>query len=418
MPSLKLTKDAVKALQAPDPSGKQVLYWDPEKRGLGVLCSGISKTKTWVVQANLNGKARRITIGPTNVDDPDQAWERARPILSDLYAGIDPKAERRRQAQASITVEQALEKYLTLPRLSEKTRAFYRSLAQKNLTPWLDRPLRGITGDDVESRFAAISKDVAQRKAAGKSKGGVNVTGAATANLSLHLFGSIWNHMAERDASLGRNPIAILRRQWHPLERRSRRLWDEDFPTFYKAVLALPNMTHRDLILFGMFTGLREQECAGLSWEEVDLRHRIIHIPASRMKNRKPFELPMSSFIYDLLVARRAIGWDGPFVFPGQGKSGVSQSFSFAMAQVKAASGLVLSPHDLRRSYISVAQNCEISAVALKLLVSHSVGNDVTSGYVVLSDADLRRAAQKVADRLMRLCGIAAPQAENVTRMG
>ena len=56
MPSVRLTKKAVKDLPAPSGTGKQVLYWDPEKRGLGVLCSGISKTKSWVVQANLNGQ--------------------------------------------------------------------------------------------------------------------------------------------------------------------------------------------------------------------------------------------------------------------------------------------------------------------------------------------------------------------------
>lgn len=382
-----------------------------------MLCSGISKTKSWVVQANLNGKAKRITIAPTNVLDPKAAWERAQPILADLYAGKDPKAERKRQAKASLTLAQALEKYLAQPRLSAKTVAFYRSLAKQNLTPWLDRPLRSVSRDDVEARFSAISKDVAQRKAAGKVKGGVNVTGAATANLSLHLFGSIWNHMAERDETLGRSPISILRKQWHPLERRSRRLWDEDFPTFYRAVNALPNVIHRDLILFGLFTGLREQECAGLTWEsEVDLRHKMIRLPASRMKNRRLHELPMSTFIYDLLVARRAVGYDGPFVFPGQGKSGASQSFSFAMMQVKAATGLNLSPHDLRRTFISVATNCEISAVALKRLVAHTTGDDVTDGYVVLSDADLRRAAQKVCDRLISLCGIQAPV--GVTKLG
>ena len=105
MPTTKLTKIAVDQLKAPDPNGKQVLYWDAEKRGLGVLRSGVSNSKTWVIQANLNGVARRITIGPTNVLDPKQAWERAQPILADIYSGRDPKAGRKRQARANVTVE-------------------------------------------------------------------------------------------------------------------------------------------------------------------------------------------------------------------------------------------------------------------------------------------------------------------------
>ena len=52
------------------------------------------------------------------------------------------------------------------------------------------------------------------------------------------------------------------------------------------------------------------------------------------------------------------------------------------------------------------------------MLVAHTVGNDVTDGYAILSVDNLRKAAQKVADRLMELCEINAPPAENVVRLG
>jgi hypothetical protein len=54
----------------------------------------------------------------------------------------------------------------------------------------------------------------------------------------------------------------------------------------------------------------------------------------------------------------------------------------------------------------------------LKLLVAHTTGNDVTAGYIHFSPDDLRRAAQKVADRMIELCKIDAPVADNVTRLG
>ena len=40
MPQLKLTEKAIAKLKAPDPSGKQVLYWDTDLRGFGVRVSG------------------------------------------------------------------------------------------------------------------------------------------------------------------------------------------------------------------------------------------------------------------------------------------------------------------------------------------------------------------------------------------
>ena len=165
-------------------------------------------------------------------------------------------------------------------------------------------------------------------------------------------------------------------------------------------MMALPNPIQKHLLILGLFSGLREGELQGLRWDEVDLPHKVIRIPASRMKGKRPFELPMSTYVHDVLVARRAVGNDGPFVFPGTGKSRHCQSFAFALGQIKAATGLQLSPHDLRRTFISVGSNSEISAPALKRLVGHA-SSDVTDGYTILSAerSARRRAEGRRSDR-------------------
>ena len=58
------------------------------------------------------------------------------------------------------------------------------------------------------------------------------------------------------------------------------------------------------------------------------------------------------------------------------------------------------------RPYITVAESCEISPIALKALVNHSQGKDVTAGYVQIVVERLRPAAQKVTDRIKSLAGI------------
>jgi integrase len=65
--------------------------------------------------------------------------------------------------------------------------------------------------------------------------------------------------------------------------------------------------------------------------------------------------------------------------------------------------GVKISVHDLRRSYITIAESCEISPIALKALVNHSQGKDVTAGYVQIVTERLRAPAQKVTDRLKQL---------------
>jgi hypothetical protein len=72
----------------------------------------------------------------------------------------------------------------------------------------------------------------------------------------------------------------------------------------------------------------------------------------------------------------------------------------------------------LRRTYVTTAESADISPLAMKALVNHSLGNDVTSGYVQMTTERLREPAQRVADRLCQLCGIGEPVGENVKILG
>jgi integrase len=420
MSTMKLTKRAVEGLKAPDPSGNQKLYWaDGNYTGLGILVSGVAATRSWVVQGKLKtGATRRVTIGPVSVFSIDEAWEEARAKLAEIYRGGDPKVSAQRRARGAVTLSAVLDDYLAAnSKLSPRSIVGYRNTAARHLRPWLSVPLREISAEMVEARFRAITEDIAARATAGQIKGGVAVNGKTSANTALQLFRALWNHQAERDPDLPRNPTWILRKQWHEIERRDRLVRAEDLPRFYAAARALPSGIQRDLVVFGLFTGMRENEASGLQWAEVDLPLRMIRLPARRMKANKAFDLPMSSVVHDLLVPRRALGDGGPFVFPGDGKTGHCQSFTLALRQIGAATGIEVSPHDLRRTFATVAQATEISPLALKLLVAHSAGGDVTSGYTFMTQAQLREAAQKVCDRLKELCGIAAPEGENVARL-
>jgi integrase len=210
--------------------------------------------------------------------------------------------------------------------------------------------------------------------------------------------------------------VRRLRRQWYPEPRRERVVRSEELPKFYEAVCALPNQIARDHLLLMLFTGLRLSESASLRWEDIDLIQRIIKLPAISTKAKRALSLPMSDFVRDLLVARRAIGNAG-FVFPAPGKAGHIVDPSFSLKAVAEASGIKVSAHDLRRTYVTVAESMDISPMAIKALVNHAVGSDVTSGYAIMTTERLREAAQRVCDKLKELCGITAPAGENVAKL-
>ena len=410
MPKLKLTETAIRKIKAPDSKGRQRLHWDTELTGFGVLASGKTNTKTFVVQREVNGRSRRVTVAPVNVLSLEQARERAKGVLADMYAGVDPKAKRRADKANATTLEEALDAYLAASKkLRERTRIDYRKFIHLYLKDWLDRPIREITPEMVKTRHEAIKQEVEDRKSSAMAKG------HSAANMAMRVLRAVWNHAAE-GMPLPDNPVR-LRRAWYREQPRETIVKASDLAAFYRAVMALPNTVQRDYILCVLFTGLRFSEAAALRWYEIDLTERIIRVPASRTKAGRKLDLPMSDFLHDLFVARRAIGGMGPWVFPANSNSGHISEPKFALTKVEKETGIKATVHDLRRTYITVAESCDIPVYALKALVNHTMGTDVTAGYIIANAERLREPQQKVTDKLKAHIGLEGP-AGNVEKLG
>jgi integrase len=155
--------------------------------------------------------------------------------------------------------------------------------------------------------------------------------------------------------------------------------------------------------LFILFTGLRRDEAVKLTWDQVDFNSRILTIADT--KNRLTHVLPMSSFLYDLLLCRRS-QCTTRYVFPGDGKTGYVVEPRKAMQKIIVKSGVSFTLHDLRRTFITLAESLDIPAYALKRLLNHKMNNDVTAGYIVMDVERLRKPMQMIADHLMKLMGI------------
>jgi integrase len=438
MPRVRFTEKSVAKLRAPDPSGEQRLYWDAALPGFGLLVSGVSDARTWIVK----GAGKRRKIGRADVMTLEQAKTEARKTLLGLAAGIDPRAKR----ASAATLGEIAAGYVASVGLRPRTKASYSETVARCFAEWVDRPIGGITRDAVEKRHRAIAAEVEARDRAAiarhakahlrraekterdwpeasarhralfeAAKAREPRSGYAVANGAMRVLRLLWNFAADKDPSLGPNPVR-LRKAWFKVPRREDLVKSDDLAKFYAAVTALPNPVQRDFLLMATFTGLRRRELAGLTWNDVDFKAGVIRLPAATTKSGRKLDLPMSDFVRDLLVARRALG-NAQFVFPANSRSKHVEEPKSALAEVAAASGVRVSCHGLRRTFISHAESCDISPIALKALVNHAVGSDVTAGYVVISTARLREAAQKVADRLKTLCGIVAPAGKTIARL-
>jgi integrase len=433
MPRLKLNDRTVAKLKGV--FGEQTIYWDTALPSFGVQCS--AKTclpKSWVCQARLNGRGRskRRKIKRVDLMSYAEAKAEAKRVLGGFASGIDPRARK----EAGATLGQILDHYLRVMELKPRSVEFYRSAVTRHLGDWLKMPIASITQDMVEERHKQIAAGVEARdhednaehaenhlrlaernkawpEAAARhrarfeaARGRKPRTGRAVANGTMRCLRALMNFAIERNPSLGANPVR-LKGQWFKVKPRWRSVKDDDLPKFYSAVTALKNPVHRDYILLLLFTGLRRREAAGLRWADIDFKGRVIRIPDT--KNNQTFHMPTSDIVHEMLTARRAIG-DATFVFPSNDSaSGHVEEPKFPLDQVAAECGIRVSVHDLRRNFCTAADSAEITMTALKELVNHSLGRDVTESYIQTSTQRLREPAQRVADKLKVLCGITKP---------
>jgi integrase len=393
---VKLNERSVSSLPAPDPSGKQVITWDSELRGFCVMCSGTSNVKTFQVKGTIRVNGRSVSmprkaIGRYGVFTVEQARIKAKEMLYGYASGVDPRAQR----SSGITLKEAMEDFLRTREatLRPKSVKGYRA-DMKYLESWSDVPLRDISREMVEARHRAIAEEVAERS---------GNTGKALANKVMRSLRGIYNFHLDRVPTMPPNPVR-LKKMWNTIKPRERHLKGDEFRKFYAALYELPNEVGRDLIILLMFCGLRLMEAAKLKWDRVDLERKMFTIPAEDTKANRKLELPMCDIVFDMLKARRALG-KTEYVFFSHSASGHIVNPNKLFDRIAETSGVRISAHDLRRSYLTTGESCDVLLLTLASLANQRVPG-VTAQYIQPNVERLREPAQRIADKLKELCGI------------
>ncbi len=266
----------------------------------------------------------------------------------------------------------------------------YRRTLDRYLPDWACQPLREISRQGVLTRHRRISDE----------------HGPVAANYAMRHLRSVYNFVAATHEDYPANPVAILTqaRTWAPERRRRRLVPAHDLPAWWAAVMEEPPLA-RDFLLVALFTGMRRREIAGLRWENVDLRGRTLTVP--KTKNGEPLTLPLSSFLARLLMERKLLVGGSPFVFPTRSATGhVAEVKSFTR-RVGERCGVEFSAHDLRRTFITIAESLDIPAYALKRLLNHRAAADVTGGYIVIDVERLREPVERIARHILMLVLVA-----------
>lgn len=398
---VKLTKRVVDRVDPPRTGQRFVRDAALTGFALRVTAAGV---RSFVVETRIAGRTKRVTLGRYGPLTVEQARRRAQEFLGAVAAGKNPIAERRAAEVQATALAQVFADYLqTRKALKPRTVYEYQRLMRLAFGDWQRRPIVQISKDSVLARHAQLGEH----------------HGPAYANAAMRLLRAVLNYARHQyEDGFGRpvlteNPVSRLNhtRAWFRVPPRRTVIRPEALPAWYTAVDALRThdapfaATVADYLLVLLFSGLRRQEAAQLTWADVNLPGRFltIHDP----KNRSPHTLPLSSYLHVLLERRRAQA-TGAYVFAGTGPRGFLIEPRRYVLEVALRSGIPFKLHDLRRTFLTVAESIDTAPYALKRLVNHKVGNDVTAGYIVTDLERLRDPMQRITDFLLRACGIVA----------
>ena len=146
-------------------------------------------------------------------------------------------------------------------------------------------------------------------------------------------------------------------------------------------------------LYFSLLHGLRRREASNLRLSDINLVDRQFVVKET--KNGRELTLPITEWAAPL-IERRFNRGDSEYLFPGPDLLKPINDPRRVIASLRTESTIHFTIHDLRRTFITVAESLDISIYALKKLVNHSTGWDITADYVVWDIDRLRKPLHKI----------------------
>ncbi|MBF0186208.1 MAG: tyrosine-type recombinase/integrase [Magnetococcales bacterium] len=279
----KITKRIVDGVKA---DGREQFVWDQEIPGFGLRVFGSGK-RSYVIQYKVNGRTKRMSLGPHGRLTPEEARKEARKLLGQVSGGGDPAGEKKRANQSGTVaklVERYLEDYVAIHNRASTAKEFSR-LANSWIVPELGTMrVEAVGRQDVIKLHQSMKATPRQAN-------------HALAVLSrMFSLAEVWELRPE-----GSNPCRLIRK--FPENSRERFLSEKELTCLGNAIDDLilkaeaPSDAFMAIRLLAL-TGCRLGEILGLKWEHVDFEQGCFQLPYAKAGNRQH---PIGDTVIELL---------------------------------------------------------------------------------------------------------------------
>lgn len=395
----RLTDSEARKIAAPPSS--YAIHWCPRTPGFGLRVTA-KGARAWISERRVDGKTVRRTLGSAagrGAISGDAARSLQIDVSSELQKGVD-RLEIKRERRAAEKVEgetfgDALRDYVKNKRrrkdglaLKARTKADYLAMVEpagalKSGAPTLPGALHALAGVSLARLDAATIREAYKALAPRGERQQSYAMQVLRAVLRHHGVTIADNPLSPTTAGKERVTIAPSRGKPSPIPADRLGAW-------WKAASGVDSPS-ADMLRFMVLTGCRPGEVTGITVGDVDLEGSRVRLIDT--KNR---------LNHDLLLSKQALAIAKKHV---KGKKNDAPLFGVAstpktLAAINTAAGTpAVTPHKLRHTFASVAAQL-VPVYTLKRLLNHIPQNDVTDGYVEVSEMQLRTGWQAVADHI------------------
>lgn len=342
-------------------------YTDKNGLSLRVTKSG---AKSWIFRYQLDGNRHDMGLGSFPLVSLAEARAKCLELRVQINNGVDPLAQKHQQAKQAITFQdEALERIERYKHgWSDKHAAQWFSSLRDHVFPKIGMmPVSDVDTEAVMTVLEPIWRELPESARRVRNR----------IELILDFAKTRGNRSGDNPARW-RGHLQNILSQAIPEPAHLESMPYSRLPSFMEKLEGDTTRAARCL-QFVILTASRSGEAMGATWDEIDFETKTWNIPAERMKNRQPHQIPLSDAAMAVLKDVHTRGKSN-LIFPNRTLESIMANN--AMRRVLIKYGESSTPHGFRATFrMWAAEKTKFPSDLCEVALSHSVGTATTRAY-------------------------------------